>query len=114
MVFKEYLTPLELLNDLQKVLSIEGTNLVIKIKTIINMDYKGRDEKAIALEISELYNKFKIKYSKGNMIFNIDTLDSIKILSLNKNGRNFILIVSRNYTKEKLRELQRYKRRVIE
>lgn len=114
MIFKEYKTPLDLLEDLQRVLGIGNEKLVIKVKTIITMDYEGRDEKAISLDVKTLYNKFKINYRRGNLIFNIDTLDSIKIIPLSGRGNELILMVSRSYTIDKLRELQRTKRIILE
>lgn len=114
MIYKEYDTPLDLLKDLQKVLGIENEKLVIKVKTIMSIDYEGRDEKAISLDVKELYNKFKINYRRGSLMFNIDTLDNIKIILLSKKGKELILLVSRIYTEDKLRELQRSKRRILE
>lgn len=106
MVYKEYKTPVELIEDLRRVVNNPKAQLLLKVKTILSEDIIENLEIVERIDINKALNKFKLVYKNNYYLYDIDTLDFISIIALNKNRKELTLFVSREYTRNKQEEIQ--------
>lgn len=106
MIYKEYKAPIDLLKDLQRVINNPKVQLLLKVKTILSDKIIENLEIVKEIGINSTLNKFKIVHKNNYYLYDIDTLDFISIVALNKSRKELTLFVSREYTRNKLEEIQ--------